>query len=40
VTKGEEDGRNVAVSSDSLRSTDVVIVGEKHDRDRPAAEKQ
>jgi len=39
VTKGEEDGRNVAVSSDKLRPADVVIVGEKHDRERPSTEK-
>jgi HlyD family secretion protein len=38
VTKGEEDGRNVAVSSDSLRPNDVVIVGEKNGRSRRAAD--
>jgi HlyD family secretion protein len=40
VTRGEEDGRNVAVSSDSLRSADVVIVGEKDGQSRRAAGNQ
>jgi HlyD family secretion protein len=40
VTRGQEDGRNVAVSSDSLRPADAVIVGEKDGQSRRAADNQ
>lgn len=40
VTKGDEDSRNVAVSSDSLRPNDVVIVGEKTAQSRRPADKK
>jgi len=38
VTKGDEDGRNVAVTSAELLPTDVVIVGEKNGRSRRTAD--
>jgi HlyD family secretion protein len=34
VTRGEEDGKNVVVSSAELRPGDVVVVGEKHSKER------
>ena len=37
VDKGEEDGKNIVVSAEQLRSDDIVIVGDKDEKSRRAS---